>query len=483
MAEKSIKKNAIYSSLKAFLTLVFPLVTFPYASRILLPDGIGKVNFANSVISYFILIASLGIGGYATREASKLKHDKTALTKFFKEILSINFVCSIIAYILFLVALFLVPKFSDYRSLLLVCSVKIIISTMGIEWIYIANEDFKYITLRSFIFQFISLGYLFTFVKTQDDILHYAIFGILTSVGSNLFNFVHVRKYIDVRQKISYEIKRHFKPILIFFGMNLVIGLFTMLDTTLLGFLSNDVQVGFYSASTKLGHMVLNMLTAVTTVLLPRLSSYAQRGDMGSFKALSQKSTCILLLLAIPMMAGLFILAEPSVLLLSGQDYLPAVPVMQVIIPIIVIITLGSLAGGQILPALGKEKISLYSYIAGALVNLTLSIIFIPKFGALGAAIGSVCAELMVTSIQLIYVRKYVVSKEICITFIESIFASLIMMMSIYVLLQKIENVIVQIGISVAVGVVVYSILLFCFRNKVFMEYLNKGIKRILKRD
>lgn len=481
MVEKSLKKNAFYSSLKAFLTLVFPLVTFPYASRILLPEGIGKVNFANSVVSYFILIASLGIGGYATREAARLKHDKIALTKFFKEILFINLVCSIIAYILFLIALFFVPKFSEYRNLLLVCSIKIIISTMGIEWIYIANEDFRYITVRSFIFQFISLGYLFAFVKTQDDILHYAIFGILTSVGSNLFNLIHVRKYIDVRQKITFEVKRHFKYIFVFWGMALITSIYTMLDTTMLGFFSNDVQVGFYAASTKLGHMVLNMLTAITTVLLPRLSAYVQRGDMASFKTLSQKSACILLLLAIPMMTGLFILAEPAVLLLSGQEYLPAVPVMQLIIPIIVIITLGSLTGGQVLPSIGKEKISLYSYIAGSIVNLTLNLIFIPKIGALGAALGTVCAEFMVTIIQLLYVRKYILSKDFLLTFIESLFASLIMMVGIYFLLQKIENLILQIGISVVVGISIYALILFCCRNKFFMEYLGKGLQKITK--
>ena len=479
MAEKSIKKNAVYSSLKAFLTLVFPLITFPYASRILLPEGIGRVNFANSVVSYFILIASLGIGGYATREAAKLKHDKIALTKFFKEILFINLVCSIIAYILFLIALFFVPKFSEYRNLLLVCSIKIIISTMGIEWIYIANEEFRYITVRSFIFQFIGLGYLFTFIKTPDDILHYAIFGMISSVGSNLFNFIHVRKYIDVRQKISFEVKKHLRSIVIFWGMALITSIYTMLDTTMLGFLSSIDQVGFYSASTKLGHMVLGMLTAITTVLLPRLSTYVQRGNMDSFKALSQKSASIILLLSIPMMAGLFILARPSVLLLSGQRYLPAIPVMQVILPIIVIITLGSLVGGQILTAIGKEKISLYSCITGAVVNFTLNIIFIPKFGALGAAISTVVAEFMVTGIQLMYVREYVINRDFVITFIESLFASLVMMISIYFLLRKIDNLVLQITISVIVGIIVYALILFCFKNKIFMEYLNKGITKL----
>lgn len=479
MAEKSIKKNAVYSWLKAFLTLVFPLITFPYASRILLPEGIGRVNFANSVISYFILVASLGIGGYAAREASRLREDKIALTKFVKEILFINLVCSVIAYILFFVSLILVPKFSEYRSLLLICSVKIIVSTMGIEWVYIAHEEFRYITVRSFVFQFISLAYLFLFVRGSEDILHYAVFGILTSVGSNIFNFIHVRKYIDFRQKIVYEIRRHFRPVLIFFGMTIVTSIYTMLDTTMLGFLSSDTEVGFYSASTKLGHMVLNMLTAITGVLLPRLTSYSQKGDMKSFSELSQKSACILVLLSVPMAAGLFILAEPLMLLLSGSDYLPAIPAMRVIIPIVIIIAFGSLTGVQILPAIGKEKISFYSFIAGAMVNVVLNMLFIPKFGALGAAIGTVCAESSVTLVQIVYVRKIIITKVFLVSFLESIFASFVMMFCVGLILKMVENLLLQLVISFMVGMLVYATILLVCRNRYFGEYLGKVLQKL----
>ncbi len=484
MEQKSLKKNAFYSVLKVFLSLVFPLITFPYASRILLPDGIGKVNFANSIISYFILIASLGIGGYATREAVKVRDDKQALTKLFKEIISINLICCLIAYILFFIALFTVPKFSDYRSLLLVCSIKIIFSVIGIEWVFTANEEFKYITLRSFFIQLLSLVYLFVFVRTKEDLIHYAIFGILTAVGCNLLNFFFVIKYLDFKYKTKLEFSKHFKAIIIFFGMTIVTSIYTMLDTTMLGFLSNDTEVGYYTASTKLGHMVLSILTAITGVLLPRLTNYASKNEKSNFDELIKKSSNIITLLSIPMTTGLIILSKPLILLLSGHDYLPAVPSMQIISPIIIFISFGSLIGVQILPAIGKEKIAFYSYIAGALTNITLNLIFIPKLGAFGAALGTVFAEFIVTLIQVIYIQKLLFNKELLISFLHSITGSLLMgFVIIFFFLKMFQTIYLQLLISFFAGIIIYGLVLLIFRNNYFILYFNKIFLRFHKKQ
>jgi len=252
-----------------------------------------------------------------------------------------------------------------------------------------------------------------------------------------------------------------------------------MLDTTMLGFLSSDTEVGFYSAGTKLGHMVLNMLTAITGVLLPRLTIYSQKGDMKSFSELSQKSACILILLSVPMAAGLFILAEPLMLLLSGSDYLPAIPAMRVIIPIIIIIAFSSLTGVQILPVIGREKISFYSYIAGAMVNVTLNMLFIPKFGALGAAIGTVCAESIVTLVQIVYVRKIIITKVFLVSFLESIFASFVMMFCVGLILKMVENLLLQLIVSFVVGMLVYATILWVCRNSYFLEYAGKVLQKL----
>lgn len=481
MAEKSLKKNAIYSFIKAFMNLAFPVITFPYASRILLPEGIGKVNFANSIVSYFIIIAGLGIGMYASREAAKVRNDKTQLTKFSKEILTINLIATVTAYILFIIALIFIPKLNPYRTLLLICSTKILFTTLGMDWFYSGLEDFKYITLRSVFFQAISLVFLFIFVRTKDDILWYTAFGIISSVGSNICNLFYCTKFIDLRLKIKLEFKKHIKPIFIFFGTTLATSIYTMLDTTMLGFLSTNTEVGYYSAATKISHMVLSLITAIPAVLLPRMSLYLNNNDINSFKILTNKTVSIITLLSIPIATGLLLLAKPITILFSGNEYIPAVIPMQVMTPIIFIISIASITGPRILTAMYKEKISLISYIFGAISNIIFNAIFIPNYGALGATIGTLIAESTVTGIQVIYLRTYIFTKENFISFIHSIFATVIMGTFIIFILKYINNIIIQIIISSLLGMITYAIALFIFKNKYFLEYFNLFAKKIRK--
>lgn len=482
MAEKSLKKNAVFSFIKAFMNLAFPVITFPYASRILLPEGIGKVNFANSVVSYFIIIAGLGIGTYATREAAKVRNDKTQLTKFSKEIFSINLISTAIAYILFFIAFVFIPKLNPYRTMLLICSTKILFTTLGMDWFFAAIEDFKYITLRSVFFQAISLIFLFIFVRTKDDILWYTAFGIISSVGSNICNLFYCTKFIDLRQKLKLELKKHIKPIFTFFGMTLATSIYTMLDTTMLGFLSTNTEVGYYSAATKISHMVLSLITAITTVLLPRMSLYINKNDMNSFKTLTNKTVSIITLLSIPITAGLFLLAKPITLLFSGNEYIPAIIPMQVMTPIVFIISIGSITGIRMLPAMNKEKIALVSYITGATANIVFNAIFITIYGALGAAFGTLIAESIVTSIQVIYLHQYIFTKDNFISLIHSIIATIFMGMLIIFILKLINNIILQIIIASICGILFYTLCLLILKNKYFIEHFKLFTNKLRKK-
>lgn len=474
MAEKSIKKNAVYSSIRAIMTLVFPIITFPYASRILMPEGIGRVNFANSIVSYFTMLAGLGIASYATREAAKIRQDKMALSKFSKEVFYINLVSTFISYVLFFVALFCIPKFSEYRPLLLICSTTVIFTTIGVGWLYSALEEFRYITIRSIFFQFVSLVFLFLFVRTEEDYIQYALFGIISSVGSNICNLVYARKFIDFGIKTRLEFKPHLKPIFTFFGMSLVTSVYTMLDSTMLGFLSGDTEVGYYSAATKLNKMMLGILTAVTAVLLPRLSFYVEKKDDDSFALLVEKAMCVVVLLGLPCTVGLILLAEPLVLLFSGNAYLPAVLPMQVISPVILVISIASLTGTQMLPAMNKEKIALVSYCLGAATNVAVNCLLIPRYGALGAAIGTVCAETMVTGFQIIILGKSLLKKSIMVNLLQSIIATVGMGVGVYFIVSHVGSVLLQIGLGVVAGGLLYALLLFVLRNKYFMLYSSQ---------
>ena len=478
MKNKSLKKNAALNMVKTIMGLIFPLITFPYASRILQPSGLGKVNFAHSIISYFSMIAALGINTYAVREAAKLREDKAALTKFVKEILTINMTSTVIAYLLLSFTILFVPYFSEYRVLLVVCSGTILFTTLGMDWLYTALEEFSYITIRSILFQFLSLILLFVFVHTQEDYLKYASISVISSVGSNICNFIHARKYISITEKIKKTLCHHLKPIFTLFAMSVAVSIYTALDTTMLGFIAGDEQVGFYTAATKINKIVLAVITAASAVLLPRLSYYISQHENEQFFNLSAKALNLIILLSLPCAVGLNLVARPVILLLSGVSYESAIPVMQIMNPIIVAISLSGLIGIQIFMPLGKEKLTLVSVILGAVINFTLNLILIPKHGALGAGVATICAESSVTLFQLILARKYFEWKRIVPHVIQCIFACIIMTLCI-LFLEKIQmNMILQLVLTVIIGAFVYGTVLIVFHNKFILSIIKGTLKR-----
>ncbi len=356
MKQRSLRINAVLNLIKTLMGVLFPLITFPYASRVLLPEGIGRVNFAVSVISYFGLFASLGINSYGVREAAKIRDSRENLSKFAKEIFTINMVSTAAAYSMLAVSILFVPKLQEYRTLLIVCSATILFTTLGMEWLYTAVEDFSYITIRSIIFQVVSLALLFLFVRTSEDIVRYAAISVVSSAGSNIFNFIHAKKYISLgKTRIKPgSLKKHIRPVMILFAMVVTSSIYTILDTGMLGFMTSDYQVGIYTAATKINRIVLNLVVSIGAVLLPRLSYYCGMNDRKKFLELAYKSLDLLMLLAVPAAIGLSVLAEPVILTLSGRQYLDAVPVMRIINPIIVVVGMSNFIGVQIFMPLGK---------------------------------------------------------------------------------------------------------------------------------
>ena len=187
---KSLKINALLNTLRSVLNIIFPLITFPYVSRILGADNLGIYNFSSSFVSYFILIAGLGINTYAIREGAKYRDNREEISNFSSEVFSINMLSTLIAYILLITILLLFKNLQDYTICIIIFSIQIFFSTIGTEWIYIIYEDYSYITLRSIVFKIISLFLLFVFVKNREDYLAYSAITVFSSLGSNLLNYV-----------------------------------------------------------------------------------------------------------------------------------------------------------------------------------------------------------------------------------------------------------------------------------------------------
>lgn len=482
MPEKSLKKNAALNVIKTIMSLIFPLITFPYASRILLPEAIGKVNFANSIVSYFAIFASLGISTYAIRGAAQLKNDKEQFSKFVKEIFTINLISTIVAYVLLACALIFVPKFCEYRILIIISASTILLTTFGINWIYSALEDYAYITIRSIVFQIISMIFLFTFVKTKDDYVFYMLYGVLSSVGSNICNFIHARKFVNFKIKVKLELKKHLKSIFILFGSSVAISVFTILDTSMLGFLTDDIQVGYYSAASKISRMIRDLFPAVTTVLFARFSIYNAQKEEEKVLGLISKTMNFIFCFSLPIACGIFILAEPLVLLLCGSEFLAAIPSLKFMSFLIILSAVSSFLGGQVLLSEKKDKEYLFVTVLGSLIAFISNLIFIPFFKASGASFATLFTEFIIFLCYIYLLRTVLLQSKIILPLIQYIVSSVMMSVAVYYIKDLFTNTILQLFVSTFTGIIIYALMLLVLRNKFFIETSKLIIKKMRRK-
>lgn len=469
---QGLKINSFFNTIKSLAGLIFPLITFPYVSRILSPEGIGKVNFADSVVVYCAMIANLGISSFAQREAAKIRDDKEKLSYFSKKILLFNIITTILAYIVFFVLYYFVPKFSTYRSVLLILSINIICQTLGVRWLYVALEEYQFVAIRSIIFQFISLILLFSFVHSPEDLLIYVGISAFSSVGSDLWNFVRSCRWVDWRKKTDYNFKPFIKPVLTLFGMNAALSIYYTLDVTLLGFLTTDSEVGYYTAANKMVRLVYSIIVSAFEVLLPRLSYLAEKEQWNKFKEYFSDGILLIIFFSIPCSVGLSCLAEPILLTFSGGAYYPAIKVLKIMTPIIVIISLANIVNNQLFLPLRKEKYSIISVCSGAIINLILNFILIPKYGALGAGIGSILAEFTVMVVAWSLAHQYIDLKSYIIPFVQCVFASFVMGVAVTITVHFIKIYLLKMLLGIIVGVLVYFIILLLFKNTILKKYI-----------
>lgn len=406
---KSLKINFIMNAILTMSSFIFPLITFPYVSRILLPVGTGKVSFVTSVISYFSMFAQLGIPTYGIRACAKVRDDKEKLSKTVQEILIINVIMSLISYTVFVIVLFNIPRFSEDKALFIIVSLTIFFNAIGMEWLYKALEQYRYITTRSIVFKFIALIAMFLLIHEQSDYVIYGGITVFAASASNIFNLINVHRYISLRPIGNYNFKQHLKAVAVFFAMSCASTIYTNLDSVMLGFMTTDADVGYYNAAVKIKLILGSLVTSLGAVLLPRASYYIEHRMMQEFQRITKKSIYFVFLVATPMFLYFILFAREGIYFLSGTAYEGAVIPMQIIMPTLLCIGLTNIMGMQMLVPMGREKVVLYSEIAGAIVDLILNALLIPRMASTGAAIGTLVAEIVVWIVQFASLKNEVV--------------------------------------------------------------------------
>lgn len=422
---QSIKINFVMNSILTMSSFIFPLITFPYVSRILLPSGIGKVSLATSVITYFTMFAQLGIPTYGIRACAKVRDNRKELIKVSQELLIISIIMSAISYMILFILLFSVSKFRCEKELYVILSFTILLTAIGMEWLYKALEQYTYITMRSVIFKFIALIAMFFLVHKQTDYVVYGGITIFAASASNILNLFNAYKYINLKPVGNYNFKRHIKPVLIFFAMSCATTIYTNLDTVMLGFMTTDADVGYYNAAVKIKVILVSVVTSLGTVLLPRASYYIQMGELKEFRRITRKALNFVFLMAMPLMLYFIYFAKEGIFFLSGDNYVGAIIPMQVIMPTLLLIGITNILGIQILVPTGREKIVLYSEIVGAIVDVIINALLIPVYASTGAAIGTLIAEFAVFFVQIYILRDEILDAFRYIPYVKIIIALL----------------------------------------------------------
>lgn len=405
--KKSIKINAILNTCKQLCSVIIPLITIPYVSRVLQSTNYGKYNFSNSIVSYFALFAALGISNYAIREGATVRNNKNKIVTFAQEVFSINMIFTLISYMLLVVLLIISTKLKEYRLLIIIQSLSIMLTTLGADWINSIYEDYIYLTLRYIFIQILAVVSLFMFVQTSDDYINYAIIMLFASCGGNIFNIFYIRKYVHLKVIRKCNFKKHMKPILLLFFNAVAVTIYVNSDTTLLGIFKTQADVGIYSIASKIYTIIKQVINAVIIVTLPRLSLYLGENRIKQYKLLSQKIVNAICISAFPIMTGLLILSKEIIKIVGGISYIDGHLALKILsISLIFSIFAGYYCCCCLLPY-KQEKICLIASIISALANIILNFIAIPLWGYNGAALTTLFSECIVFLIYFFKCKGY----------------------------------------------------------------------------
>lgn len=470
-----MKKNYFYNLLITIFNLLFPILSFPYAAHILGPSGIGKIQFIITFAQYFALIAALGLPLYGIREIAKVKGNNNQLSKTFSELMIIAIITSIVLTVIFLIMIFVVDKFTIDAKYYIVSSLIVLFSFSSIDWFYQGLELFNIIAYRSIAIKICSLIFLYTSVKTKNDLFIYLLITIFSILGNNVINILFVHKEVKIKFS-DIDLSKHIKPLIYIFGSTLSMAMYAMFDTILLGLLSNDQSVGYYTAGVKLSKISIPFVTAIGGALLPQIS-LAFINDKKKFNELVLFSFELTVILSIPISVGLLLLAPELVTVFSGKEFLKAIMPMRLMSFLPFLIGMGNLLGIQILMTAGKEKEILKSVIIGMIISVIGNIILVPYYKENGAAITNLFTELVVSLLFLYFVKKNFKIDLKLDTIVKSIFFSLFFIPMIFFIRSTTHNNTLIIIYSLLTCGITYLVFqLFFLKNKFVLNHFFKNV-------
>lgn len=402
-----VKRNFIYSSILTCANYVFPLITYPYVSRVLGVTNIGICNFVDSIINYFILFSMMGVSAVGIREIAGSMNDSQRQSRIFSSLLTLNGIATFIMLVALFISIYVIPELYEHRNLMYIGAARLVANLFLVEWFFKGTENFKYITNRTILVKCIYVIAVFLFVKDSSDYPIYFLLLSLMVVVNAVINFIYACTKIRLTMK-DLMFRPYIKPFVIMGVYMLLTSMYTSFNVAYLGFVSSPDQVGYYTTATKIFTIILSIYTAFTGVMLPRMSALYAEGKLDEFKRLIKKSLDLLLSLSIPAVLFTVLYAPEIIYLISGEGYEGANLPARIIMPLILIIGYEQILVLQVLLPAKQDKIVLRNSILGATTGVILNVILVSRLQSVGSAVTWLLSEVVVL-LTSAYAVKYLV--------------------------------------------------------------------------
>lgn len=482
----SIKKNFIYNFGYQILLIILPLVTTPYVSRVLGSEGIGVYSYTFSTAFYFMIFAKLGIDNYGNRSVAQNRNDKNNLSKVFCSIYGMQIITVVI--VLTIYSIYTI-YWIGYSKIALVQGIYILSTLFDINWLFFGLEEFKLTVTRNAIIKVLTIICVFVFVKSKDDLLLYIFIMSVGVIASQIVLWFFVKKHVYFLIPTINDIKVHLKPNIMLFYPIFVVSIYKMLNKLMLGNISGMSELGIYENAEKIINLPLSAIAALGTVMLPRMSSLANMGDVQTERNMIEKSMIFIILLSSAFMFGIASIAPEFAPIFFGSEFSKTGTLISALSIIIIFIAWANVIRTQYVIPYGKENIYLMTSIFGAITNFIIILILIPPLGAKGAVIGTIIAEIVVSVSQTYFVKDDLAIKDFIKNSFVFIVFGFVMLISVRLVAVYLPLSIFSLFIEILVGALVYSLLIIIYisnsKNEIIVSlvkpFKNKYLRKVTK--
>lgn len=481
MKKNSLKKNYIYNLIYQIFLLIVPIFVTPYVARVLGSDGSGEYAFSFSIVSYFTIVATLGFNIYGQRAIAKVQNDSFKQSLTFWEIVIARIIPTVITLTLYYCLAYFDIYGALYRDLILILGIEIFAVIFDISFFFQGREDFGKIALINVFIKTLSIISIFVFVKNKSDLWVYTFIQALTILISNLALWFFASKCLVKIRFRDLDIKKHFLPSLILFIPTIATTLYTSLDKTMIGVITNDTtEIGNYDYADKIVKIGLTVISSLGTIMVSRNSTLFENKNYEGLKFNVNRTIQFVFAIGIPIMLGFIAIADNFIPWYLGEGYEKAAILMKILSPIVLIIGLSNILGLQFLVPTNQDKKYTISIFAGVIINFALNFIFIYFFKSIGAAIATLCAEFCVTCAMGIFCRKIIDFKLILKKIWKYALAGLLMFSCCYVESVFLEASVLNTFIICFTGVIVYFFILLLLKEE-FLYFYGGNIIKFIK--